>query len=783
MESKTVNFFNKLSFILLSGSIFLSLFFFIPYLPVTLDASKGFLLSVGATLALFFWLIARLGEGKFVFPKDRLLLIGGSIPLVFLVSSLFSSSKYISLFGSGFEIGTFGSMLVFFIILFLSSIYFQKERKIWNFFVLLFIGGVILSVFEILNIFLNFSTIAPGLFKGVNTGNLVGNWNNFALLFGLLILISTFTLDFLKSSKLFKFIQVFLIISGILFLAIINVSLVWLLVGLFASIMFVYSISIQHAYKPNNQEITQNKKKFPFISLLLVLISFIFLFGGQNISGFIAKYVSVSNIDVRPSVTSTFNVAWKAIKHNPILGTGPNTFSMDWALWQPKDIAQTVFWNVDFNNGYSTLLTFLTTTGVLGFIAFLLFLVCFFIKVIKSLKLALQNPYSNYFVMITLITSVYSWISFVLYTPNIVIITMAFVSTGILVGILTMNQTIPTKTLSFLEDPRHSFFSILGIMVLMIVSLSLTYVYAEKFTSVVYFSRSANTTDTIESLSKAERMVTNALILDKNDIYYRTLSQIYIAEIQALLNDKKISEDVIKSNVQQLINLAEGGALSAVKQNPKQYLNHLNQADVYKSLVSLGIDKSYESAISAYDKARALAPNNPSILLARASLEITHKDNDKARTFIGQALDMKINYTDALFLLAQIDTNEGKIQDAIKQAEKASFVSPNDSTVFFRLGLLKYNNGDYSGAVSAFEKAVILNPNYLNARYFLGQAYQKTGRSADALVQFKLLSQVLPDNQDVKDAINSISSNQKIEDVADTKTINNTKTTLPDKKQ
>ena len=67
MESKRIEFFNKLSFLTLLSTIFLTLFFFIPYVPVTLEASKGFLLSVGTTLSVFFWLIARLGEGKFVF--------------------------------------------------------------------------------------------------------------------------------------------------------------------------------------------------------------------------------------------------------------------------------------------------------------------------------------------------------------------------------------------------------------------------------------------------------------------------------------------------------------------------------------------------------------------------------------------------------------------------------------------------------------------------------------------------------------------------------------------
>lgn len=757
MESKTVEFFNKLSFTTLLGTIFLSLFFFIPFIPVTLDASKGFLVSVGMTLAVFFWLIARLGEGKFSIPKDKIILFGALIPIVFLCASLFSSSKYISLFGSGFEMGTFGSMLILFLLFFLSSIYFQTEKRIWYFYVLLFVGATILAVFELFNMFVGFGRFAPNLLQGISSGNLVGNWNDFALFFGLVILISVFTLEFVKSKKLFHFLQIFLVIVGVFFLAIINIPLVWLLVGLFSAIIFVYSISIQQVgVKVIHGE--SEKKKFPFIALIIVFISFTFLVGSDSISGFISKYISVSNLDIRPSITTTSQIAWKAIKHNPFFGTGPNTFVIDWALWQPKAIAQTIFWNVDFVNGFSSLLTFVVTTGILGLVVWLLFIGTFLMRGIKSLKVALQNPLSNYFVMTTLITSVYSWVSFIFYTPNIILLTLAFASSGILIGILVSRQTIPMKNFSFLHDPRNSFFSILGLMVLMIVTLSTTYVYAEKFASIIYFSKGSVSTGTLESLSKSEKMLSNAIVLDKNDIYYRTLSQIHIAEIQALLNDKTVSQDVLKSNLQQLVNAAEGAASAAINQNPKQYLNYVNLGNIYSSLVPLGVEKSYESSASAYDKAQVLAPNNPSIKLARASLEFANKNNDQAKKYIQQALDLKENYTDAIFLLAQIETSEGNLGDAIKQAEHAGALTPNDPTVFFRLGLLRYNNSDYTGAVSAFEQAVILDTNYLNARYFLGQAYQKVGRTSDALIQYKILGKVLPDNKDVKDAINAISN-------------------------
>lgn len=778
MESKKVEFFNKLSFISLLFTLFASIFFFIPYNPITLEASKGFLVSVGATLSLFFWLISRLGDGRFLIPKDKLLLVGASIPLIFLISSFFSSSLYVSLFGSGFEVGTFGSILVLFIVFFLSSLYFQSEKRLWYLIWSLFISALVVSFFLLFNIFIGFDRILPGFFQGVSQGNLIGSWNNFGLFFGIIVLLALFTIELLHTKGAFKVIQYILLSLGVLFLIIINASFVWLLVGAFSVIMFVYSVSLQRTGVKIEGE---NKGKFPFTSLILIFISILFLVGSNLLTVFVSRYISLENSDIRPSIVTTSQIAWKSFKHNPAFGTGPNTFSIDWALWQPKGIAETLYWGADFPSGFSTLTTFAVTVGLIGFLAFVLFLIIYTVRGVQSIKIALTNNISNYFIMIILMISMYSWISVILYNPNIVILLLAFCSSGVLIGILVNKNAIPVKDFSFLSDPRHSFFSILGLLVLMLSTISLTYVYTEKFVSVMYFSNSLKSKgDVVQTLDNSEVMLQRAIMLDKNDVYYRSLSQVYISKINYLVSNKEISQDTLKSSLQQLINLAQEKAQLAVSQNSKQYLNYVNLGNVYTALIPLGVVNSYESAMNAFNKAGEFAPNNPSIILSKASVEFINKNNTEARRYIKEALDIKRNYIDAIFLLVQIETDEGNLSEAIKQAEFASEVAPNDPTVFFRLGLLRYNKGDYQSAVSAFEKAVILDNTYLNARFFLGQSYKKIGRSNDALVQFDILSKIDPNNQEIKDAMSSVG--QATPSDADTKTASDTKPPVEEKR-
>lgn len=782
MEPKKIEFFNKFSFITLISTIFLSMFFFIPFVPVTLAASKGFLISIGTVISLFFWLIARLGEGKFVLPKDRLILFAGAIPAVFLISSLFSSSLYTSLFGSGFEVGTFGSMLILFIIFFLSSIYFKEEKNPWYFLGSIALSAIILSVFQLFNIFVGFGSFFGRFFQGISSGNLVGSWNDFALLFGMFVLLSLYSMEFLKTKKIYTIASYFLLVTGMFFLIVVNIPLVWILVAIFATVLFVYSISVQHQ-GVNIVHGEEKKKKFPFQALIVVFISLFFLVGSNSLGLLISKYINLPNTEVRPSLMATGNIAIKAIKHNPFFGTGPNTFVNDWDLWQPKEITKTDYWNTSFSSGYSFLSTILVTTGLLGFLAMLLFIVVFFVRGIQSLIIALKNTLSNYFIFTTLMISIYSWVSVIVYNPNIIMLTLAFASSGMIIGILVNKKGILVKEYSFLKDPRSSFFSILGLMILLVATVFVVYIYINKFVSIVYFSKGLNVENTTESLSRSEKMIINAITLDKNDFYYRTLSQVYLSQMGVLINDKNLSQDILKASLQKLVNAAQSSALGAVTQNPKQYLNYMNLGNVYSSLVSLSVEKSYESAVQAYDRAKVLAPNNPAVLLARAQLELTNKNKEEAKKIINEALVLKENYTDALFLLAQIENDDGNVGGAIKQIERAGQVNPNDPNIFFKLGLLRYDNSDYSGAVGAFEQAVILDPNYLNARYFLGQSYQKVGRSSDALVQYEILKKVIPDNQGLKDAIESVSKTQPVSaDSAKTKTDNkNTKNIVPAK--
>jgi tetratricopeptide (TPR) repeat protein len=87
--------------------------------------------------------------------------------------------------------------------------------------------------------------------------------------------------------------------------------------------------------------------------------------------------------------------------------------------------------------------------------------------------------------------------------------------------------------------------------------------------------------------------------------------------------------------------------------------------------------------------------------------------------------------------------------------------------------LIKYKNADYVGAIPAFERASILDQTSLTSRYYLGLAYEKSGRIDDENKLFRALAKQLPENQDLKKIIANLDAGRSATDgfaVSDTTT-------------
>ena len=761
--------FENIALYFIIGVMFLLPIFFIPSLSVPFSFTKSLLIFVSILVAFFLFLISKLKKGEIVLPRNSIALVAWALPVAYLVSAIFSGNSGVSYLGQGFEIDTFGFITVMVLMLSLVPLLLKTKESVFRIHIALILSLTILVLFQSLRLIFGADFLSFGIFTS-STSNLLGKWNDFGIFLGLTSILSLITLEGLPLNKLSRLILYIILGISVAFLTIINFFSVWIIVGLFSLGLFVYSIS-KGKFKLGGSvdqsleqqvSVNSNKSKVLIPSIVVLIISAAFIFFGSSLGGYVNSVVNVSQIEARPSWQTTVDIIKQTYDESLLFGSGPNTFGSQWTKFKPQSINNTLFWNVDFNSGVGLVPTSFTTTGILGGIAWIVFFIFFLYSGFKNLIVsAIEDKASYYLSMSLFFGSVYLWIFTVIYTPNAVIVTLAFLLTAMYIASLRHRpSTSIDKEISFASNPRIGFIAILMLTVLLLISAVSVYVVGGQYVSAVEFQGSLVSANINGNIDEAERKVGNAIKLGNNDRYYRLAAEINLARINQILADQEKNIDTKRIEFQTILASAISNVQKAIEIDNKNYQNWSMLGRVYGSVVPLGVEGAYESAKKSYEEALKLNPHNPEILLTLAKLELARDTNNiaGAEVFIGKALEKKNNYTEAIFLLSQLQIQAGNIQNAIKSVEAAAVIEPNNPVYLFQLGLLQTNVGDNAKAIFALEKAVALNPQYSNAMYFLGLNYFDTGRVEEAIEQFDIVAGLNPDNQDVKTILENLRS-------------------------
>lgn len=749
-KATALSLWDKVAFWALLVGLFGGLLFMIPGVAFSLGVGRGFVFSIGVIVSFIAWLFARMKEGGFLFPKSILLVGLALVPAATLLSGAFSVAPAVSFWGVGGETSTVATMVLFALAAFLASIFFQSRSRIAYLYGGLMALGGFVFLYEIVVILMQFGVIPAVAIPD----HLVGSWSDLAIYFGLLLMVSLATLETLPLTAGIRRIvwAVFGVSLAVLIAA--NFMLAWIVVGVFALMVFVYALSFGRSGKGGGIPAA-----IPTTSLVVIFLALIFsIFNAFIHTTLVGRGVllpqRVLEETARPSWQGTLDVTGKALAADPVFGAGPGRFAQVWALHRPASVnTDRIFWNADFEAGIGVVPSFAATNGTIGIIAWVAFLVIFFIVGFRSMLLSTIDRLQHYLITTSFLAALYLWIFALFYVPSYMVLALAFVLTGVFLASLARAGVVKNYDMSFLKDPRAGFISVFALITLFVGTVTGGALLTKRFISFVYYQQAASAA-AVGDVAKAERSIEDALRLSKLDLYYRDASTIKIAKARQLLasQDPKVAQEF----TQVATSILEY-ATRARDTNPTNYVNHLAVARAYAALAPvLGEEqraRSYELAQKSYADAQALKPSTPTIALEEAQMNIALGNVAAAKEKIGEALAKKSDYTDAIFLYSQIQESEGKIKDAIISVEAASLLAPQDIGIFFQLGLLKYKDGDYRGAVAAFGRAVDLNPYYANAKYYLGLSYSKVGERAKAIEQLEGVAALNPDNQAVKDAL------------------------------
>lgn len=786
-------------------ALFLLPFLALPFASVSLDLTKKATLVIGVALAFLFWLGARLEDGTFTIPKSPILLGGGLVALTTLISAVASGRFGATFWGVGTETGTAGSVLVFVALLLLTAHYFQSKKKLLVLFKAWMLSFAIIVVIELLRLFPTFQGIVPMFGHGTTifgmlpnpTDNLLGKWNDLGSFLALGVLACVSLLELLEAHvpRVLAYVGG---VAGLLLMFLVNFNVAWAVLGVVSLLLVVYRLSIRkmfgtkfapalliavvvyliflgaampwliaHTYSPY------------LIGLLVVVFAGAVLYYAKRVgSGAspallvllisalcfslyapIGNYLNsnqISSLEVRPSWGSTFEVVGKTLALHPATGSGPNTFASDWMLYKPTGVNDTVFWNTDFNAGVGYVPTFIATTGILGLLAWLFLFGSYLYLGVKALFKLSGDHLTHGVLSMAFFSSLFLWIMATVYVPDTVMLALAFATTGIFIGSLVTTKFSTEYTIAFFNNPRFSFASVLGIVVLMLLSVSFLFFSAKNYVALAYFQSALRQSNTNGDLAGASKLLQSAANLDNTDVFYRSLADLHVLEMSKLVNTTGVPQEELQAQFKTALAAAIEAGTTAVKMNGSNYQNHLSLGRVYESLVPFKTAGAFDRALAEYNLALTLNPHNPEIYLTMARLQLAQGDKVKAREMIAKALGEKSNYAAAIFLLSQIEADAGNLDAAIKNVDQASQLAPQDIGVYFQLGFLKYLKKDYTGAVQALGTAVQINSNYSNAKYFLGLSLDRLGKTAEAIAQFQDIAKANPDNAEVKNIIENL---------------------------
>lgn len=683
----------------------------------------------------------------------KLALLAALLPASYLVSTFFSTDRAVALIGYGFATDTILFTSLAFLAYLLSFTLFRTLRTARRLLMVVFWALVAAVVFQWVMVVFG-TDVLPFPILTDRSANLIGKWNDLSLMVGLLgVLLLTWG-ELARTTFIKRIVGIGFLALVALLLGVINFSLVWGMVLGFSIALGLVVFFVRRSQESLSQEVVPASVpstqigRAPWFAVAGVVVSLLFLFFGGALNTRLTNLFPVSSLEVRPSYTSTLDIINKT-RSTPLqllVGTGPNTFGEYWLLNKPPGVNQTQFWSLDFNVGFSTVLTALGSVGLFGVLAWLIPLILVLVGFLRAVRLGVLSREERLVAVQMTLASIFLVTAAIFYVPSQNILFLTFVLSGATFGFLwRQGRSAPPQ-----EGARSS---LVGAALIAILLLSLGlwggYVTDRRFVAQakVGVAAEALTQGNIdEALAKAR----SAFATDKKATdSLRLTVRAGLAKMQALAATTEPNANIqqeFATVVQQTITAGNVAASST----PRDYRPLFMLGNVYEFLASLGIEGAYESGRSALQDAAALNPTNPAIALALARLEAGRGNLELAQEHITRALTLKPDYTDAILFVVQLDVANNDIPSAVQAALAAAQTAPGVAPIWFQLGLLFYVENDTVNAIPAFEQALNIVPDYANAKYFLGLSYYIQGRTQEAIQQFEDLQTTNPGNSEVE---------------------------------
>ena len=461
--------------------------------------------------------------------------------------------------------------------------------------------------------------------------------------------------------------------------------------------------------------------------------------------------------EVTPSFQATADIARQELLAHPLFGSGPGTWVFDYSKYRSIAVNLSPYWTIRFEQGFSTVLTALTTIGIVGFMLWALYMLSL---LLQTATRAVKSEMND------------EWRAVVIALSGLITFSLLFCLTNVTLSGFLIGAVLCACAAGIMEsrevvwDARRSVgraavLSFMGIVTVVsaasLLWLVIQHAMAEKQIAQA-ISAYASQRPVAEIIGPLElSMKLNPL----SDLASRNLAQAYLMQASQLLNQPANTDR--NTQVNAAIASAVSAAKTAIQLSPSNVENWASAASILQTLASAsqGAD---EQAITMFTEALTREPNNPIFYTELGKIHLVRADGkqqlmqskdeqvkkdakaqmvaelDLAAQALNQATQAKPDYAAAHYAMALVYERQGRGKDAIQKLEQVLSLDSKNVGVGFELSILYYRDGQKDRSLNLFEQIIALEPAYSNARWYLAAIYEERGRYDDAIAQIKAIT-------------------------------------------
>ncbi len=361
---------------------------------------------------------------------------------------------------------------------------------------------------------------------------------------------------------------------------------------------------------------------------------------------------------------SGWKIATGVLREGPkaaLLGIGPGNTIDAFTAYKPTEFNASDFWNLRFGTSSNLYFSILTSFGLLGFGLLIYFAVRFILIAKSRLSLEHTDPLEK-----GLIASVGLILALGLVFPApLLSLFLLFVVSGTLMSYYRLKGV---SLYSKVEESTRLKFPLIGLSIALLVILIGGGFFLAKFALADYFFASSLQAAAQNKGKETYDLQIKALELNPYNSNYRiSYSQTNLALANSLAGQPNLTDEqkqTVVALVQQAIREARLGAALA----PQRAAAWENLSLVYRNLINFAQGAS-DWAVASQNQAVQLDPTNPRLRLDLGGIYFAAKDYQSAAQIFNQAVNLKPDFANAHYNLAQALKGLGQNQLAIQELQ------------------------------------------------------------------------------------------------------------------